>query len=84
MKLVDKISRHFPKMEDMLKKADVSGFEYEERYFYFYGLGTWIRNNLLGEESELYREFCAHGIIGRDDQSYIILLLFYLYMKENK
>ena len=82
MKIIEKIRVHFPTMEKLLEQNGVTGFDFEERYMYFYGLGTWIRNYLLREGDELYHEFVRYGVVNRDDQSYIVLLLFYLYTQE--
>ena len=82
MRIIEKVSAVFSDLEEILKENGVFDFAYEERYFYFYGLGTFIRNHLLSQESELYRALCEYGIRERDDQSAIIITLFYLYMKE--
>lgn len=55
--------------------------DYEKLYLYHYGFGTWIRNELLQENSPLYHNFISCGIFHKDDMSFLMLQLFYIYLK---
>jgi len=47
--------------------------ESDELYEYSFGLGLFLRNNILTEESEIYKIFKENGIHGRDDMSSVII-----------
>jgi hypothetical protein len=45
----------------------------KELHEYNLGLGLFLRNNILKEESELYEKFREKGITERDDMSLVII-----------
>lgn len=54
--------------------------KYNDLNLYHFGLGTWIRNNLLQTNSQLYNLFLKAGINSKDDMSLLIINLFYIYL----
>ena len=40
---------------------------------FHFGLGVWIRNNILTNDSAVYRIFVENGIIEKDDMSAILI-----------
>lgn len=54
---------------------------YSELTRWHFGFGSWIRNNILLENSPLYKLFNEVGITQKDDMSSIIIKLFYIYKK---
>lgn len=68
-------------IEKYLKKSDWGEFircDYVNLYQYHFGLGTWIRNHLLQENSNLFALFVRGGVFYKDDMSSLILDLFYI------
>lgn len=53
---------------------------YDQLFLYHFGFGTWIRNQLLKEDSDLYRLFGLAGIKNRDEMSKVLIRFFYLYL----
>ena len=51
---------------------------------YHFGLGLWIRNNLLAGESRLKELFATAGVDTSDDISALVIRLFYIYEKNKK
>ena len=51
---------------------------------YHLGLGTWIRNNLLLSESDLYLFFIKSGVKSKDEMSAYLIKSFYLYANYKK
>lgn len=51
---------------------------------YHLGLGTWIRNNLLLSESDLYLFFIKSGVKSKDKMSAYLIKSFYLYANYKK
>ena len=49
----------------------------DELYLYHFGLGTWIRNNLLTDQSILRRHFIQYGVLDRDDMSSMIIRFYH-------
>ena len=84
MKIIEKIEACLPTLELLLAKEGISEFAYRERALYFYGLGTYIRNELLYEGGELFSEFAKNGIDDRDAQSAFVIELLCLYLQEKK
>ncbi|MEG1953198.1 MAG: DUF6794 domain-containing protein [Hydrogenoanaerobacterium sp.] len=85
MDLFAEIEKSFPYLEKLLSKEKLKSFISCNRYdfsLYRFGLGTWIRNNLLYEKSSLYKAFIKVNIVSLDDMSSVIIQLFYDYEKE--
>lgn len=83
MKIFRKIEESFPVLEDRLGKNELREFmscKYEELDLYHFGLGTWIRNNLLKENSSLYKLFIKSGLPNKDEMSCLIIEMFYIAM----
>ncbi len=62
-------------------KEKVKSCQYNELYKFHFGMGMYIRNELLSVDSELWRsitEKCPD--IQKDDISELIIKLFYLYL----
>lgn len=59
--------------------------DYNELYLYnSLGLGIWIREHILTEESVLVRLFRSNGITHSDDMSMLIVLMLYYYEHAKK
>ncbi len=87
MKLYKQIEKSFTRIEKKFEKDDMKNFmrcNYNDIDEYHFGLGTWIRNNLLVKNTKLYRLFIKSGITQKDDMSMLIIQLFYAYIKANK
>jgi hypothetical protein len=84
-KLEQTISILFPAFEVILSKNVLeiltSVTENELSTFHF-GLGLYIRNNILNPESLLYSIFGEAGFTCNDDMSALILELFHKYLHE--
>ena len=83
MKLYREIEKTFPIIEKYLTAESLDEFKNEkiaDLCFYNFGLGTWIRNNLLCPgDSLLYDLFLEHDINHPDDMSAFIIRLFHYY-----
>ena len=51
---------------------------------YHFGLGVWIRNELLRPEDELYRFFVSAGVTDKDDMSALLITCLYLSEKSSR
>lgn len=83
MKIYRKIEESFPLLEDMMGKKELKKFmscNYDDLCLYHFGLGTWIRNNLLEENSRLYKLFVKGGLPNKDEMSYLMIEMFYIAM----
>ena len=70
-------------LDDLLseeEKEKMLGCDVEDLYIYHFGLGTWIRNNILTEKSAVYRFYLNMGITHKDDMSMEIIEGFYGYL----
>ena len=70
-------------LDDLLseeEKKKMLSYDVNELYIYHFGLGTWIRNNILTEKSEVYKFFMKMGISHKDDMSAEIIEGFYGYL----
>lgn len=81
--LLEEIRNSFLVIEAQFKEDALEEFikcNYCDLYNYHFGLGMWIRNNLLTEDSGLLRAFEANAIIQLDDISMLLIELFYLHI----
>lgn len=72
--------------EKMLPVEDQNALvhtHYNELDQYHFGLGTWMRNQLLKDESGLYQLMKNAGIKQTDEMSYLLIRLLYLHLKIN-
>ena len=70
-------------LDDLLsdeEKKKMLSHDVEELYIYHFGLGTWIRNNVLTEKSEVYKIFIKMGVSNKDDMSMETIEGFYGYL----
>ena len=85
MKLYSEIEKTFPTIKKALSQEDLLIFKNtpkDDLYLYHFGLGLWIRNNLLfNSESNLYDLFFESGVRCADDMSDIIIRMFYCHVK---
>ena len=77
------LEKEFLNMEEIFNKEYLKQFmccKYDNIYLYHFRLGTWIRNNLLNDKVliNVFEFFCIYH---KDDMSYIIIRLFYIYMQ---
>ncbi len=72
-----KIFRVFTAIDmcDFIKAADLAK--------YHFGLGTWIRNELVTDDSLILSYFHKHGITHKDDISTSIIKELHDYLSEN-
>lgn len=85
--LFTEIQNCFPKIINAMEKDSIQTFvssDYCSLYKYHFGLGTFIRNNLLKENSYLYNKFKAANITHKDDMSQLIITLLYIYLNEER
>ncbi len=84
MDLLSEIREICPPLECIFSSNDLIKFvssKYIDLGDYHFGLGMWIRNNMLKEDSKLYNLFVEAGIFTKDNMSKIIIECFYLYEK---
>lgn len=87
MRLLSMCEKEFRKLERHFSDEWLKGFKqspYEELWSCHFGLGLWVRNELLKEDSALYNEFLAGGITHKDDMSSLFLSLFYISVHRKK
>ena len=80
MKLYEEIKKIFPDIEKILTAENLEEFKntrIADLCLYHIGLGVWLRNNLLHEESDLYNLFLSDGIKCTDEMSSYIIKLFH-------
>ncbi len=84
MNIIIEIKKGFEKLKKEIRKNDLADFincRYEELALYHFGLGTYIRNNMLGEDTKLLHEFKKIGVANKDDLSYLLIRILYIYLK---
>ena len=85
MDLLDDIKKEFPSIEEKLSEETIQQLiecDYDNLHLYHFGLGMWIRNNLLTDKSRLFMFFRLNGIDSLDDMSMLMIQLFYFYMRD--
>jgi len=85
MDLHTKISEIFPILELVLHQNDLNDFKNTDKdnlYLYHFGLGLYIRNNLLSENNNLFLIFVENNIINKDDMSSYIIESFHKYLNK--
>ena len=83
MNLNEKISEIFPLLKLMLNQNDLRDFkntDTKDLCLWHFGLGLWIRNNILIESNSLYQIFIENNIADKDDMSAKIINLFHSYL----
>ena len=81
MELLSEIKKSFPTIEKLFDESSWNKFmdtDYSNLSGYHFGLGTWIRNHILAENSNLLHLFLCVGINQKDDMSALIIQLFYI------
>ena len=88
MKIYKEIENSFPMIEKLFSEKELMGFKntpIADLCLYHFGLGNWIRNNLLySKESLLYDLFLENGIEQPDDMSASIIKLFHYFISKKK
>lgn len=82
--LYKEYKKTFSKIEKHLTHHDLVKFmkcDYNRLFLYHFGLGTWIRNDLLQKNQKIYRLFIKAGVFHPDDMSSILTDQFYLYLR---
>ena len=86
MQLYKEIEISFKVIENLFSEKDLVKFKkahIKDLYAYHFGLGVWIRNNLLNtKESFLNRLFAENGIEHLDDMSAYIINLFHYHVSK--
>lgn len=83
MTLLDEIEKSFPEMQKLFSKHELQQFKKtpsSDLYMYHFGLGTWIRNDLLNETGVLHQRFVEAGIPCKDMMSSIVLYRFHTFI----
>lgn len=84
MKLYEEIENSFPLIEKLFTKENLFKFKntsISDLCLYNFGLGTWIRNNLIyPKESFLRQLFLENGVEHPDEMSSFIIKLFHYYI----
>ena len=84
MDIQEELKKYFPQMEKQLNKEELEDFihsEYKDLSQFHFGMGRWIRNRLLKENSTLYQLFKINGAANKDDMSQLMIKLFYIYLQ---
>ena len=86
MKLYREIENSFPLIEKLFAKEDLLEFKnapVSDLCLYHFGLGAWIRDNLLSpKDNLLYSLFLENGIEHTDEMSAFIIKIFHYYMSK--
>ena len=81
MKIYEEIEKSFPAIEKQFTQDDLLEFKNAaigDLNSYHFGLGLWIRNNLLyPDDSILYNLFLENGIKYPDEMSSLMIKLFH-------
>ena len=82
--LYEEIKKNFPEIEKLFTQKELAEFKNsvkDDLCLYHFGLGTWLRNNLLQpENNKLYLLFIQNGVTNPDDMSEFIINEFYNYL----
>ena len=86
MELYEEIEKSFPIIEKLFTAESLEEFRHiriSDLYLYHFGLGVWIRNNLLyPKENLLYCLFLENGIEHADEMASFIIRLFHYYVSK--
>ena len=58
---------------------ELSNIGVSDLSIFHFSLGLWIRNNVLTDESDIYKMFIQNGVSDKDDMS--VIIVFELYQK---
>ena len=87
-KLHKEIEKYFSKIEKLFTKKTLWQFKntsYDDLCLYHFGLGTWIRNNLLyPENNTLFGVFIEYEFTEPDDMSAVVISEFYDYIQKKR
>lgn len=81
--LTIEISKTFPQIAHIMSEDYLMEFiktPITQLNDYHFGLGLWIRNNLLQPKSKLYQEFIKNGFGFKDDMSTMIIIMLHYYL----
>ena len=81
MELCDEIQKCFPQLQQHLGEHGMAQFRrcaYANLWQCHFGLGLWVRNHLLAQNSRLRAMFQKGGVLQLDDMSAFIIQLFYI------
>jgi len=86
MKLYEEIKKSFPAIEKLFTNEELAEFinsPVSDLHEHSFGVGLWIRNNLLRpEKNNLYRLFSENGVKNADDMSCILIQLFHYHISK--
>ena len=83
MELYKETKKSFPIIEKLFDADSLCEFKNTkilDLCLYHFGLGSWIRNNLLSPNDNLYSLFLENGIDNPDEMSDFIIRLFHYYL----
>ena len=86
MKFYNELNKCIENMEALISKDNLIQLkrsDYAELNMYHFGLGTWIRNNVLTPDAEITKLFIKAGIKEPDDMSSFIIKCFYIKLNLN-
>lgn len=84
MDLISAVTKYFPLIHSLFSRKEfelLPSSRYTDMHKYHFGLGTWIRNNILSKDVALVTLFIKCGIDSLDDMSAFIIDLFYIFSK---
>lgn len=74
----------FNEIEKQFSQSDLIVFiseDYNNLYDYHFGLGTWIRNNILNDNKKIMSYFYSIDISDKDFISNLFIKLFFIHIK---
>lgn len=77
------IAKLFPALELILPAnalAEFAAAATDDLCLFHFGLGLFLRNNILNTDSRIYTSFIQEGICHQDDMSSMVLSLFHAYL----
>ena len=87
MELFVEIENSFPAIQKLMNDEIEANFllcKFENLGRYRFILGLWIRNNLLMENSKLYKLFINGGVDNKEQMSALMIQLFYIYLRNKQ
>ena len=85
MEIYEEISKNFKTIEELFTKEELSEFlnsDKDKLFLYHFGLGIWIRNNLIYGKEELIKMFNERHVYHVDDMSGFIIREFHSWLKD--
>ena len=81
------LNPYFEEMEGYFTAIQLVEFlrtDEKDLCWYHFGLGTWVRNQLLDEEGDLFKRLQDEGYRNKDSMSSFLITAFHRYCRQEK